>query len=550
VTQAREVRSGSSLGGGDDLGAYFGLGTTASIDEIEVTWPSGIVQTVTGTALNQRTTLTEPTPTLTLTSPDGGESWAVGSTQPITWSSTDLSGNVTLELFKGGVLNSILTASTPNDGSFDWTIPSGQESGSDYTVRVRSVDVPALTDESTASFTLTADSPSITVTSPNGGESFTTGTVQTITWTDNLAGNVAIVLTQNNLAFLTLVASTESDGSFDWAIGDNVPPGSDYKIRVTSNDDTAIKDNSNAFFSVSTGPPTITVLSPNGGETFELGQSLPLSWVDNITSNVAINLLKGGTVLRNISPDTPSDGSFTWTVPSDLTPASDYKVRVTDLSNTALKDNSDANFTISAGATSYVGVLSPNGGEVFTMGQTVPITWQSNMGGNVILRLTKNGVVHRTIVSSTANDGSFDWLIPTDLVAASDYKVRVTSLVNTAIKDNSNTFFTINAASGPSGDPVAGKSGEALPKAYTLEGSYPNPFNPVTVLRYGLPESADVRLVVYDVLGRVVARLVAGEQGAGWHAVTFDGSLLPSGVYLYRLEAGSFTQSRTMLLVK
>jgi hypothetical protein len=466
-----------------------------------------------------------------------------------------------------------LTLTTGNAGDFsgattvDVTFPAGTTSGSTSQATVTVLDDADFELDEAFVFTLTSadatigsntftltvtdnDTGAITVTSPNGGESFTTGTVQTITWTDNLAGNVAVVLTQNNLAFLTLVASTESDGSFDWAIGDNVPPGSDYKIRVTSNDDTAIKDNSNAFFSVSTGPPTITVLSPNGGETFELGESVPLSWVDNITSNVAINLLKGGTVLRNISPDTPSDGSFTWTVPSDLTPASDYKVRVTDLSNTALKDNSDANFTISAGATSYVGVLSPNGGEVFTMGQTMPITWQSNMGGNVILRLTKNGLVHRTIVSSTENDGSFDWLIPTDLVAASDYKVRVTSLVNTAIKDNSNTFFTINAAGGPSGGPVAGKAGEALPTAYTLEGSYPNPFNPVTVLRYGLPESADVRLVVYDVLGRVVARLVAGEQGAGWHEAVFDGSLLPSGVYLYRLEAGSFTQSRTMLLVK
>jgi hypothetical protein len=115
-----------------------------------------------------------------------------------------------------------------------------------------------------------------------------------------------------------------------------------------------------------------------------------------------------------------------------------------------------------------------------------------------------------------------------------------------SVKDNSDDFFTITAAGGP----VAGKSGEALPTAYTLEGSYPNPFNPVTVLRYGLPESADVRLVVYDVLGRSVARLVAAPQSAGWHEATFDGSLLPSGVYLYRLEAGSFTQSRTMLLVK
>jgi hypothetical protein len=72
----------------------------------------------------------------------------------------------------------------------------------------------------------------------------------------------------------------------------------------------------------------------------------------------------------------------------------------------------------------------------------------------------------------------------------------------------------------------------------------------VAVLRYGLPVSSVVRLEVYDVLGREVARLVEGEQAAGWHEVVFDGSLLPSGVYLYRLEAGTFTQARTMLLVK
>jgi hypothetical protein len=190
-------------------------------------------------------------PFITVTSPNGGESFTTGSTETITWDD-NIAGNVTIKLLKGGTVFSTLSSSTESDGSFDWTIDTGLPDGSDYGIRVTSLDDTNLKDNSDADFSI-ASAPFITVTSPNGGESFTTGTVQTITWDDNLDGNVAIVLTQNNIAFLTLVASTESDGAFTWAIGDNVPPGSDYKIRVTSNDDTAIKDNSNAFFSVSAG---------------------------------------------------------------------------------------------------------------------------------------------------------------------------------------------------------------------------------------------------------------------------------------------------------
>lgn len=89
-----------------------------------------------------------------------------------------------------------------------------------------------------------------------------------------------------------------------------------------------------------------------------------------------------------------------------------------------------------------------------------------------------------------------------------------------------------------------------LPAQYTLEGNYPNPFNPATTIRYGLPEAAQVRLVVYNLLGQEVARLVEGPQEAGWHAVSFDARHLSSGVYLYRLEAGAFVQTRQMVLLQ
>jgi len=89
-----------------------------------------------------------------------------------------------------------------------------------------------------------------------------------------------------------------------------------------------------------------------------------------------------------------------------------------------------------------------------------------------------------------------------------------------------------------------------LPEAFVLHGAYPNPFNPSTVIGYGLPEGADVVLVVYDVLGREVARLVDGYREAGYHRAVFDASHLPSGVFLYRLQAGSFVASKPITFLK
>ncbi|MCX6639619.1 MAG: T9SS type A sorting domain-containing protein [bacterium] len=76
------------------------------------------------------------------------------------------------------------------------------------------------------------------------------------------------------------------------------------------------------------------------------------------------------------------------------------------------------------------------------------------------------------------------------------------------------------------------------------------PFNPATTIRYDLPVASLVRLTVFDISGRKVAQLVNGMREAGRHEVTFDGSGLASGVYLYKLEAGDFTAIQKMVLMK
>jgi hypothetical protein len=89
-----------------------------------------------------------------------------------------------------------------------------------------------------------------------------------------------------------------------------------------------------------------------------------------------------------------------------------------------------------------------------------------------------------------------------------------------------------------------------VPRVFALSQNYPNPFNPTTVINYQLPVNSFVTLKIYDVLGREVATLINEKQNAGYYRATFNASSLSSGIYFYRLHAGSFTQTKKLVLIK
>ncbi len=97
--------------------------------------------------------------------------------------------------------------------------------------------------------------------------------------------------------------------------------------------------------------------------------------------------------------------------------------------------------------------------------------------------------------------------------------------------------------------PVGERKSEA-PATFALEQNFPNPFNPNTHLRFSLPAIGFVTLKIFDSLGREVAKLISEQRPAGEYDVQFDASMLSSGVYLYRLQAGSFVETKRMLLIK
>jgi len=89
-----------------------------------------------------------------------------------------------------------------------------------------------------------------------------------------------------------------------------------------------------------------------------------------------------------------------------------------------------------------------------------------------------------------------------------------------------------------------------LPSDFDLAQNYPNPFNPTTTIKYDLPADAYVTLKVFDILGREMMTLVDGDMVAGYHQVSLDRNELPTGVYFYKINAGTFTDMKKLLLLR
>lgn len=146
--------------------------------------------------------------------------------------------------------------------------------------------------------------------------------------------------------------------------------------------------------------------------------------------------------------------------------------------------------------------------------------------------------------TNTYVDTQYKWITKYD-----DYQIDYKMLVRDAQNNCSEFSNTVNVNAIPT--PKINVAGvEETPKSFLLEGNFPNPFNPSTIIKYQLPSDERVSLKVYDILGREIAVLADDFQKAGRYRVNFDAGRLASGIYIYRIKAGRFTQTRKMIVAK
>jgi hypothetical protein len=175
----------------------------------------------------------------------------------------------------------------------------------------------------------------------------------------------------------------------------------------------------------------------------------------------------------------------------------------------------------------------------------------------VKLQLSTNGPggSFTLIADSVRNDGEYQWSIPSGIASANCYIKYTVFLPGTS---QSYTAMNLNPFGiGILTDIEHNITG--IPTSFALNQNYPNPFNPTTKITFKIPSwegygvsrgVGPVSLRIYDIAGRLLQTLVSDELQPGTYEVTFVGSGLNSGVYFYKLTAGSFTETKKMLLIK
>jgi hypothetical protein len=393
---------------------------------------------------------------ITLTSPNGGETWEVGSFHTITW--TGGSGRADVNIwYQTGYFPDYpwrgIQGPTPNDGAFDWTIPNTISS----TCRVAVTDTEGLNlfDMSDADFTIAG----FQVTSPNGGESWVVGTEQTITW--NTVGSyptAKVELSIDNGSTWTIInPGTMNTGSLPWTPTPDLA-SSQCMIKVSDSTDGFPSDTSEAVFSIIPAiVPAITVTSPNGGENWWGGETYAITWTSSgSVGNVMIEYsTDNGSTWTTIAASTANDGIDNWPVPSTTSTTCLVRVSETDGSPS---DVSNEAFSIYVLPT--ITVTSPNGGENWSSDSSRNITWSwTGTLENVTINYSLDGGANWLYVSPSApNNGTYAWTIPS--TPSTSCLVMVNDALHVEYSDTSDAVFSIVAAASQKDDFVGTWDGQ------------------------------------------------------------------------------------------
>tara|TARA_Y100000758_G_scaffold159231_1_gene113033 strand:+ start:651 stop:3068 length:2418 start_codon:yes stop_codon:yes gene_type:complete len=312
----------------------------------------------------------------------------------------------------------------------------------------------------------------IDVISPNGGELWEIGSEQVIEWNSphsSLRVHIFIQPVQQP-SIAQLIAENElNDGLYTWEISTALLAETNYRVKIQVVDDVSVYDESNGPFTLFSPPSFITLTSPNGGEVWLLDSTYDITWnSDSPSANVKIYLMDDIGYVEGISIgeyDTltstqyytiMNNGTYSWTIQQytaggtvadyNFTPGIDYKVKIFYELYPEIFDESDDNFIIEGGlipGQPGVIVTSPNGGENWELGSTQNITWiSSNVSGNVKIDLYKSGISW-FISPDESNDGSYSWDLSSALDAGMDYTVRISSVNDTSVYDESDEDFTL-----------------------------------------------------------------------------------------------------------
>lgn len=311
-------------------------------------------------------------------------------------------------------------------------------------------------------------------------------------------------------------------GTFTVSLRATGPGGSDSKVR-------------NNFITVT--DQSITCSTPNGGDLFYAGEKTLIRWSKENINSVAIDLsTDNGNNWSNLSPN-ETVSYYRWTVPE--VSSSHCLIKVYSVDDNNIYDISDSTFTI---LNPTIEIKSPSGGESLNSGKKVQIVWRSIDVDKVNIFYSENNGANWTEIATNINssDYQYDWSVPD--VNSNDCIIKIVNSDYEEYFVESEPFSIINQTSIDNSN--------ITPTEFSLEQNFPNPFNPVTTIKYSIPKTTNVKLMIFSLNGELIETLVDQSQSTGFYQVSWNAKDYPSGIYLYKLLADNFVEERKLILVK
>jgi uncharacterized protein (TIGR02145 family) len=232
-----------------------------------------------------------------------------------------------------------------------------------------------------------------------------------------------------------IVNGTSKKGEFSSHLSD-LHGGTNYYVRAFAKEgDKLVYGKVIDFTTLET--KTIAITSPVKDVKWLQNSNETISWTDNISENVKIELYKGGGFVESIISSTASDGSHSWTIKQSYIPGTDYSIKITSIDDAGISAESEK-FEIVEGP--YIAITDPVSTSDWQKGSSHTIRWTDNIAENVKIELFKGGVKNSDISNSTLSDGSENWSVPNTLTADNDYRIKISSINIASLFDESDNF--------------------------------------------------------------------------------------------------------------
>lgn len=327
-----------------------------------------------------------------------------------------------------------------SNGSFGWSVPN--ITSTQCLIRVSKMGNPSLFDVSDAPFSISG--PYIEVLQPNGGEIYASGQQNVyIEWNSpGFWGSINILFSDNNgTTWTNLLAGMQNYG---YAFVDFPSiTSTQCLIKVEDANDPTLFDISNATFTLTNTPPTITLLNPVGGEIFTEGQTIIISWTSTGVNAVDISFSDGdggGTIALNV----PANQNFyMWQIPSGYMTGNSWLITIQPVNSYWFSQSSN-NFTVQS-ATPSISLIDPYGYETYYIGSYKMISWQSSQINQHKIEVSTNGTNGPwTTIANNITGQNYYWLVPN--TPSMDCYIKVSDANNASLSSTNWYPFYIEQA--------------------------------------------------------------------------------------------------------